>query len=213
MSSCVHQWPAVWGTGRTSGVPPSQAVTGALSSGLQTSFPSEKCCFEAGWLPRTPVHLHRCTGTFGGWWEILHPGCVQDFPRRCQLLSRGRNRKPDSLYRRGGQEGVHNGWLARQLSLWIWTPCRLCSQTLSTEATAAAGLHPAQVSSTWNNTYDLTQLMKGVILFAIFCLLLHRHGQFSHHVRELLEQDGGFEECAIACKKGFSRSNVRYQPV
>ncbi|TNM89542.1 hypothetical protein fugu_003776 [Takifugu bimaculatus] len=27
----------------------------------------------------------------------------------------------------------------------------------------------------------------------------HKHCQFSHHVRELLEQDGGFEECAIAC--------------
>lgn len=27
-----------------------------------------------------------------------------------------------------------------------------------------------------------------------------RHCQFSHRVKELLEKDGGFEECAIACK-------------
>lgn len=32
-------------------------------------------------------------------------------------------------------------------------------------------------------------------------MFIYRHCQFSHRVRELLEQDGGFEECAIACKK------------
>lgn len=33
-----------------------------------------------------------------------------------------------------------------------------------------------------------------------------RHTQFTQHVRETLDENGGFEECATACKNSFSRS-------